>query len=116
MADYQRIALSGSTNYLPINVSGTTFGSAVTVHTAHATNADELWLYAYNYGNLDALLNISLGGNAAHQIITTPVPSKLGEIPVLIGKTYTNSVVIKAYANIADSLSIIGYVNRIVFT
>lgn len=112
---YQSFNLSGSTNYLPINITANTVGSANLIHTASALDVDELWLDAYNYSNSDTFLYLLLGGSASHQVIKTPVFAGRGMIPLLKGQRFTGSVVISAYADSANAVSVVGQVNRIVF-
>lgn len=114
---YQRWLLSGSTNGLPINIIGTTSASPTLLHTAHATDYDEVWLFAANYSSVDAFINLMLGGSSAHQILEVPIPAKRGLIPILSGQgTFTGGSVISAYTpSSGNIISITGYVNRIVY-
>lgn len=113
-ASYQRIPLSASTNFLPINIVGITSGSPTSLHTAHATNIDELWLGAYNYSGSDAYLYLLLGGSSASQILTVPIPALIGIVPILNGQSFTGGVEIKGYSDTANIISVVGYTNRIV--
>lgn len=112
---YQIVPLSNSTNFQPINIAATTSGSPTLLHTSDSTDFDELWLDAYNYSGNDAFINIMLGGSSSYQILTLPIPSNRGLIPLLKGQTFTGSVVISAYASTTNVISVIGRVNRIVF-
>ena len=112
---YQSVALSGSTNYLPLNITGVATGSANVIHTAHATNTDELWLDLYNYTNTDTFVTLMLGGSASHQLLVVPVPSQRGMIPLLKGQRFDGGVVISAFASAANRVAIVGQVNRIVY-
>lgn len=114
-ATYQRFPLSASTNYLPINIAATTSASPTLLHEADAVNADEVWIQAYNYSANDALLHVMLGGGSAHQILSLPVLSQRGLITVLPGYTVTAGVDISAYADSTNIISVLGFVNRIVF-
>jgi len=112
---YQTVILSGSTNYLSVNITGVATGSANVIHTAHATNTDELWLDAYNYTTTDTFMTLMIGGSAAHQLLVVPVPAQRGMIPLLKGQRFTGSVVISAFASAANRVALIGQVNRIVY-
>lgn len=112
---YQLISLSGSTNFLPINIAATTVGSATTIHTASSTDYDELWLYAYNYGNFDASLTLSIGGTSAFQQISQVIPASRGLIPVITGQPLTGGVIVKGFSSVTNYIAIIGRINRIVF-
>jgi hypothetical protein len=113
---YQILPFSGSTNFLPINISATSANSATTIHTAASVDEDELWLYAYNYGSFDASLTISLGGTANFQQLTQTIPAARGLIPVLNGITFTGGIVIKGFSSNTGVVSVLGRVNRIIFT
>jgi hypothetical protein len=112
---YQIAALSSTTNYLPVNVVSTVSTSPTVLHTAHATNIDELWFSAFNYGNLDALLTLTLGGAATHQRMGITIPAQRGLVTVLPGYRVSGGIIIGAFCNIANTVSITGSINRIVF-
>lgn len=114
---YQIVSLSESTDFLPINVVSITDATPDLIHTVTGTvnNYDELWLDAYNYGSVDALLTICYDGISSYQKMKVPVPASRGLIPILKGLRFNNGVEIKAYASIANTISVVGSVNRIVF-
>lgn len=112
---YQIVTPSGTTNFLPINITATTSGTANIIHAADAVNFDELWLRAYNYTNNDSILYLCLGGTASYQIVPIPVPAMVGELQIINGDVYTGGVEIKAYASTANSIAVQGRINRIVF-
>ena len=113
---YQLTPLSSSTNFLPINVAAVSSASPTAVHAAHATNFDEVWLKAYNYTEVDAILYLCIGGISTFQIMPVNIPAGVGEIPILSGNVYTGSVTIQAYASETNRIALNGRVNRIVFT
>jgi len=47
MATFSKVILSGSTNGKAVKVAATAT-AGTTIHTAHATALDEIWLYAHN--------------------------------------------------------------------
>lgn len=112
---YTLVPASNSTNFLPISITGTTSGSPTLIHTAHATNFDELWLSAYNYSDNDAYLDIMFGGSAAAQIMSQLIPAGRGLIPLLAGQPFTGAVAISAFASNSAAISVLARVNRIVF-
>lgn len=114
-ATYQLHPLSSSTNFLPVAVSSILSSTAVSIHQAHATNYDEVWLRAFNYTGQDAILFLCIGGTGATQIMPVPIPAGVGEVNVLSGDVFTGGVVISAYASRAGAISVLGRVNRIVF-
>lgn len=111
---FQKIILSESTNGLPIAINATTAGSANIIHTSSSTNIDELWCMAFNYSNIDQTLYILIGGTSTSQIFSQVIPAGRGLVPILSGIVTTGSVIIKAYSSLTGSISVVGFVNRIV--
>jgi len=112
---YQIDHFSESINYGPIVVASTDNTTPTLVHTASTTNIDEIWLEAYNFGSTDAVLTISYAGTNPENRITQVIPASRGSIPVLQGTRCSGAITISAHASIANTVSIIGSVNRIVF-
>lgn len=113
MATFSKIALSGSTDGLPVKVVATAT-AGTTIHTAHATALDEIWLYAYNGHTSDVVLTVEYGGaTVPDQNIILTVSSKSGLALVVPGLILTNSKVLKAFAATANVITLSGYVNRI---
>jgi hypothetical protein len=111
---FQKSILGGSTNGLPIAINATTLGSANTIHTAGSTDIHELWVSAFNYSNVDQTLYVLVGGSSASQIFSQVIPAGRGLVPILSGIITTGSVVIKAYASLTASISVVGFANVIV--
>jgi hypothetical protein len=115
MADtFQKSLLTGSVNGLPIAINAITAGSANTIHTSSSTNIDELWCMAFNYSNVDQTLYILIGGTSSYQVFSQVIPAGRGLIPILSGIVTTGSLVIKAYASLTASISVVGFANVIV--
>lgn len=113
MATFSKIKLSESTDGLPIKVVQTAT-AGTTIHTAHASALDEVWLYAYNGHSADVVLTIEYGGaTVPDQNIITTVVSKAGLVLVVPGLLLTNSKVLKAFAATANVITLSGYINRI---
>jgi hypothetical protein len=113
MATFSKIKLSESTDGLPIKVVQTAT-AGTTIHTAHASALDEVWLYAYNGNSADVVLTIEYGGaTVPDQNIITTVVSKAGLVLVVPGLLLTNSKVLKAFAATANVITLSGYINRI---
>lgn len=113
MATFSKINLSESTDGLPIKVVQTAT-AGTTIHTAHASALDEVWLYAYNGHSADVVLTIEYGGaTVPDQNIITTVVSKAGLVLVVPGLLLTNSKVLKAFAATANVITLSGYINRI---
>ncbi len=118
MATFTKNKLSGSTDGLPIKVTGTNTAAAVTVHTAVAgTTAgtfDEIWIYANNTSTSAVKLTIEYGtATAADGNIELTIAAEAGLVLVIAGLVLQNSRVVKAFAGTADVLLITGYVNAI---
>lgn len=113
MATFSKIKFSASTDGLPVKVAATsTLGT--TIHTAHATALDEIWLYAYNGHTSDVVLTVEYGGaTVPDQNIILTVATKSGLALVVPGLILTNSKVLTAFAATADVITLSGYVNRI---
>lgn len=113
MATFTKLKLSGSTDGRGVKVVATA-SSGTTIHTAHATDLDEVWLYAYNSHSAAVALTIQFGGTSTpDDDITVSVPAQQGLYLLVPGLVLTNSVVVRAYAATANVVMIQGFVNRI---
>jgi hypothetical protein len=107
------VKLSGSTDGKQIKVAASAT-PGTTIHTAHATALDEIWLWA---SNPDATtpydLTIEWGGTSSpdDQKVFT-IPPKF-DVPIVKGLLLTNSLVVKAFGSSANKICISGFVNRI---
>ena len=105
MATYSKVILSGSTDgkFIPIAGAGTT------IHTAHATNQDEVWIWVSNETAGDIVAVVSDGTNT----VSVTVTANATEL-VIPGSVFTNSVVLSiSHAGGDGDLLALGYVNRI---
>lgn len=111
------LPLSGSTNGLPIKVTGTSSGAAVTVHTAIAgtTLADYLWLFATNTDTAARTITVA-GDNftdpddcfcKAFSLAASGIP-----VPILTGQPLRNGLVVGAWAGTANVITLSGWVTR----
>jgi hypothetical protein len=113
MATYTKVQLSGATTGKNIKVVATAT-AGTTIHTAHATSIDEIWLWCVNSDTTDRKLTIEFGGVASpDDLIEVTVPAEDGLYLVVPGLTLTNSLVVRAFAATANVLVINGFVNRI---
>lgn len=113
MATISKQFLSGSTNGRGVKVAATAT-AGTTIHTAHATAKDEVWLFAYNSHTADVELTIEWGGATDpddHIVLTVPKDS--GLLTVVPGLIISNSLVVRAFAGTANVIVLTGYVNRI---
>ena len=113
MATYTKVKLSGSTDGKMIKVAATaTLGT--TIHAAHATSLDEVWLYAVNSDTSARKLTIEFGGATSPDcLIEQTIQPESGLVLVVPGMLLTNSLVITAFCATANVVMIGGFVNRI---
>ena len=113
MATYTKLKLSGSTDGKGIKVVQTATAGD-TIHTAHATALDEIWIYAVNSSASAVKLTLEWGeATAPDGNIEVTIPGESGLYLVIPGLLLTNSLVVKAFAGTANVLVIHGFVNRI---
>ena len=114
MATFTKLKLSGSTDGKAVKVVQTAT-AGTTIHTAHATALDEIWLYAHNSSATAVKLTLEFGGVAApdDHIEININAEGTGLVLVSPGLLLTNSLVVKAFAGTANVITLTGYVNRI---
>ena len=106
--------LSGSTDGLPIKITQTSIASGDTIHTAHASAKDEVWIWAQNSNTADLKLTLGWGGTTdPDHIFEYTVPAEDGLHLIVPGLPLTNSKVVRAAAASANLVLLVGYVNRI---
>jgi len=117
MATAVKRKLSGSTNGKGIKITQTATAGD-TIHTAVAGTTDgtydEIWLYAYNGHTGNVTLTIEFGGATVpdNNIILT-LSAKAGLVLVVPGLLLQNAQVVKAFASVANVVTISGFVNAI---
>ena len=108
-----RQLLSGSTNGRGVKVAATAT-PGTTIHTAHATSLDEVWLWCVNSDSAARKLTVEFGGTTSpDDLIEVAIPAESGLVLVSPGLTVTGGVVVRAFAATANVLVVTGYVNRI---
>ena len=113
MATYSKVKLSGASDGLNNKIAATS-SAGDTVHTAHATALDEVWLYACNTGAADVKLSIEWGATSDDERLTeVTIGTEAGWVLVIPGMLLTNSLVVKAFAATTNVINVNGYVNRI---
>ena len=113
MATFTKILLTGSTDGRNIKVAATST-PGTTIHTAHATSKDEIWLLACNTDTVDRKLTIEFGGTTSpDDLVEITITAESGWFPVIPGLVLSNSVVVKAFAASGNVININGFVNRI---
>ena len=114
MATFSKVLLSGSTNGKAVKVAATAT-AGTTIHTAHATALDEIWLYAHNSSAASVKLTLEWGeATAPDGNIEINIGAEgTGLVLVSPGILLTSSLVVKAFAATANVVTLTGYVNRI---
>jgi hypothetical protein len=113
MTTYTKHIFSGSTDGKGI-ITSASATPGTTIHTAHATALDEIWIYAVNSSAADVKLTIEWGeATAPDGNIEGTIEGEGGLALVIPGLLLTNSLVVKAFAGTADVIIIHGFVNRI---
>jgi hypothetical protein len=116
MAIFTKEFLSGSVNGRPIKITATVIGSADTIHTAVAgvLSKDEVWLYVSNNHTASVELTVAYGGTTSpDDYIIATLTEKQGLYLVVPGLVLNNGLIVKAFASVANVLSISGFINRI---
>ena len=113
MATYSKVKLSGASDGLNTTIAATS-SAGDTVHTAHATALDEVWLYACNTSGSDVKLTVEWGATSDDERLTeVTITAEAGWVLVIPGLLLTNSLVVKAFAGTPNVINVNGYVNRI---
>ena len=110
---FTKVILSGSTSGKQIKIAATAT-AGTTIHTAHATALDEIWLWAVNSSTTAVKITVEWGeATAPDGNIEVTIPGESGYLMVVPGLVLTGSLVVKAFAGTANVLLVNGYVNRI---
>lgn len=113
MATYSKVLLTGSTNGRSIKVSATS-SPGTTIHTAHSTSLDEIWLYLQNTDTTDRKATVEFGGTTSpDDTFEVTIPAESGLVLVVPGLLLTNSLLMKVFAATANVIIANGFVNRI---
>lgn len=117
MATAKKRKLSGSTDGKAIKITQTATAGD-TIHTAVAGTTegtfDEIWLWAYNGHSEDVVLTIEFGGaTVPDQNIVMTIPFKSGPVPIVPGFILQNGQSVKAFAGVANVVTLMGFVNAI---
>lgn len=116
MATFTKHLLSGSTNGKQIKVAATaTPGTLIHTAVAGTDDMDEIYLYATNNNaSTSVLLTVEWGGvTAPDDLIKINVPASSSYSLVMPGLLLQNSLVVRAFADTANTVLVSGYVNRI---
>ena len=107
--------LSGSTQGKAIKiVAVATLGTTIHTAVSGTSNLDEIWLWCQNTASTDKKLTFEWGeATVPDGNIEVTIPAESGLVLVVPGLLLQNSLVISAFAETANVLTIHGYVNRI---
>lgn len=111
MRTYSAVLASGSTNGVPLSVSGTALANATLLHTAGTGALDEIYLWVCNVTANAAKLTLVTGGVLAP--VGLSVPPNSSWFQVTAGFRVNNGTIVKAYSDTADALKAVLNVNRI---
>lgn len=112
---FTKLPLSASVNGKQIIISTTDSASATPIHTAVTgeTDWDEIWIYAYNDSTSSISCNILWGGvTEPNDVVRAVLPSRAGRTLLIDGKLLQNGLTVSAYAQIANWITVDGFVNR----
>lgn len=113
MTTFSKLKLSGSTNGRQIKVAATATAGTL-LHTAHATDLDELWLWAVNSDTTARKLTIEFGGVISPDDLIEQTISPEGGLTLIVpGLIVTGGVVVAAFAATANVVLMSGFINRI---
>ena len=114
-AVFTKLKLSGSTVGKQIKVVATsTPGTTIHATGTSATSIDEIWVYASNSDTTDRKLTLEWGGvTDPDDLIEVYIPPEAGLVPVALRLPLKNSLVVKAFASVADVVLLTGGATRI---
>jgi hypothetical protein len=118
MATFTKTILSASTDGRAIKVAATA-SPGTTLHTGSATAStiDEVWLYAMNTDGASQKLTVQWGGTTSPddliEIVLDAEPGLVLIAPGLLVKGNATPLVVRAFASLANVVTVHGYVNRV---
>ena len=107
-----KVVLSGSTDGKPIVITATESPGNL-IHTASATEIDEIWIYLSNSSSTPVVTTIQWGLTTTVGSIIQSVPGQAGLYLAVPGLILTNSSIVRVFAEISDVITVLGFVNRI---
>lgn len=115
MASFSKVLLSGSTQGKAIKVVPTsTAGTLIHTAVSGTSDLDEIWLWCVNTSDAAVKLTIEWGeATAPDGNIEVTIEPEAGLAAIIPGLLLQNDLVVRAFAGVADVLTIHGFVNRI---
>ena len=119
MATFSREMLTSSPSGRPVLISVISQATAVTIHTAHATAKEEVYLWVTNTSAAAVTLNLLINDGSIvdpddYIVKTLSLPANSPPLPILTGQTFTSSMVIAAFASVNNALTYQGFINRVI--
>jgi hypothetical protein len=111
---YSKVQLSGAESTGGWKTITDTSALGQTLHTAHASALDEVWLWATNEGDATETLTLEWGSLDHPQI--TRIPPKEPPIQIVPGFIITDGDVLSVFVSTTNVVTVHGYVNRITST
>lgn len=113
MATYTAQIPSGSTNGKMVKIVPTSTAGTL-LHTAHATDIDEVYIWAVNSSGSDVKLTIEFGGATSPDcLIEKTIVAEDGLALIVPGIRVTGGIEIRAFAATANVIMCAVNVNRI---
>lgn len=113
MAVFSKEFLTGSADGTPVALSATS--NTTTLHTVPNLTpdvVDEVWLWVSNYSSATRTVTIEFGSTTSTENIDITVAA--GTVVLAIpGIPLAETLVVTAFADVANNVSAFGYVNRI---
>lgn len=114
MATFAKEIAGGSTNGRLVQVVAiATPGTLIHTAVAGAADMDEIYLYAVNTDTTDREVTIEYGGVGALNEIPVTVRARAGLVWIVPGLLLQNSLVVRAFAAVANKINVGIFVNRI---
>jgi hypothetical protein len=107
-----KVILSGSVDGKPIVIT-TTESPGNLIHTASATEIDEIWIYLNNTSDISVVTTIQWGLTTTAGSVIQNVPGQAGLYLAIPGLVLTNNTIVRVFASVSDVITVLGFVNRI---
>jgi hypothetical protein len=122
MGTISKILLSNSTQGEPIQITATgspiSFGTTIHVTDSSSNTIDEIWLYATNNDSVPINLTVQFGQIGTYSEISASIAAKTALYLISPGLILKGNgsfgATVSAYASNTNSISIVGYINRII--
>ncbi len=119
LVSIQKMKLSGSTDGRFIRLNTNTFTSSASVHvaTSNANGIDLVTLYAVNASTVAVKVTLGWGGTTdPDDLIEVTVPPESGLFQITDRLPIANSLGIRGFGSIINSVMITGFVDRMIYS